>query len=58
MDNLTVTARLKMFMSHSSVDADLARGLVLDLESINVDIRLNQWESGVGKEFAKTGRPS
>ena len=58
MDNLTVTARLKVFISPSSEDADLARRLALDLQSINVDIRLDQWESGVGKEFAKPGRPS
>jgi type III secretory pathway component EscV len=52
MDNLTVTARLKVFLSHSSADADLARRLALDLQSANVDVWLDQWELKVGEEIA------
>lgn len=47
-----MTARLKVFLSHSSADADLARRLALDLQSANVDVWLDQWKLGVGEEIA------
>jgi type III secretion protein V len=48
-----MTARIKVFLSHSSADKDLARRLARDLQSANVDVWLDQWEIGVGEEFGQ-----
>jgi type III secretory pathway component EscV len=46
-----VTARLKVFLSHSSLDKELARTLARDLLSVNIDVWFDQWEIGVGEPF-------
>jgi hypothetical protein len=50
----SVTARMKVFLSHSSDDKDLARRLAGDLQSANVDVWLDQWEIRVGEKFAQS----
>src|SRR5690348_10922358 len=52
MERLTVSVRMKVFLSHSSFDKDLARRLARDLRATNIDVWLDQWEIGVGEEFA------
>jgi type III secretory pathway component EscV len=47
------TANMKVFLSHSSIDKDLARRLARDLQSANVHVWLDQWEIGVGEEFVQ-----
>jgi type III secretion protein V len=44
---------MKVFLSHSSADKDLARRLARDLRAANVDVWLDQWEIGVGDEFGQ-----
>jgi type III secretory pathway component EscV len=53
MAHVPVTARMKVFLSHSSADKDLARRLAHDLQSANVDVWLDQWEVRVGEEFVQ-----
>jgi type III secretory pathway component EscV len=53
MAHVRVTARMKVFLSHSSADKDLARQLARDLQSSNVDVWLDQWEVRVGEEFVQ-----
>ena len=48
------TTRIKVFLSHSSVDKDLARRLARDLQAVNIDVWLDQWEIQVGEEFAQS----
>lgn len=43
---------MKVFLSHRSVDKDLARRLARDLQAANIDVWLDQWEIRVGEEFA------
>jgi TIR domain/FHIPEP family len=45
---------MKVFLSHSSVDKNLARRLSLDLQATNIDVWLDQWEIGVGTEFVQS----
>jgi type III secretory pathway component EscV len=45
---------MKVFLSHSSVDKNLARRLSRDLRSANVDVWLDQWEIGVGAEIVQS----
>lgn len=45
---------MKVFLSHSSTDKDLARRLALDLRAANVDVWLDQWEIGIGDDFAQS----
>jgi type III secretory pathway component EscV len=49
-----VTVRMKVFLSHSSSDKDLARQLALDLRSANIDVWLDQWELGVGEQIVQS----
>jgi type III secretory pathway component EscV len=44
---------MKVFLSHSSADKDLARRLARDLQSANVDVWLDQWEVRVGEKFVQ-----
>ena len=44
-------SRLKVFLSHSSADKELARRLAHDLQSANVEVWLDQWQIGVGEAF-------
>jgi len=44
---------MKVFLSHSSADKELARRLAHDLESANVDVWLDQWEIRIGDEFVQ-----
>jgi type III secretory pathway component EscV len=53
MDNLTAIARMKVFLSYSSADDDVARRLATDLQSANIDVWLDQWELGIGDEFVQ-----
>ena len=48
------TTRIKVFLSHSSVDKDLARRLAKDLQAVNIDVWLDQWEIQVGEEFTQS----
>lgn len=45
---------MKVFLSHSSSDKDLARRLARDLQSAKVDVWLDQWEIGVGAELVQS----
>ncbi len=49
-----MTARIKVFLSHSSVDKSLARRLARDLQAANIDVWLDQWEIQVGEEFVQS----
>ena len=49
----TAPRRLKVFLSHSSVDKPLARRLARDLGSADVEVWLDQWEIAVGDAFAQ-----
>lgn len=42
---------VKVFLSHSSDDKDLARRLGRDLRAANVDVWLDQWEIAVGEKY-------
>jgi type III secretory pathway component EscV len=44
---------MKVFLSHSSADKNLARRLAHDLQSANVDVWLDQWEIRIGEEFVQ-----
>ena len=44
---------MKVFLSHSSADKDLARRLAHDLESAHIDVWLDQWEIRIGDEFVQ-----
>ncbi|MEM9088931.1 MAG: FHIPEP family type III secretion protein [Cyanobacteria bacterium P01_F01_bin.53] len=48
-----MSARTKVFLSHSSINADLAHRLALDLQAANIDVWLDQWELGVGEEIVQ-----
>ena len=52
--DFAVTANLKVFLSHSSLDSSLARQLAIDLKSVGVDVWLDQWKLEIGEAF----RPS
>lgn len=54
MDDFLTTSRLKVFLSHSSADKDLARQLAHDLRLAKIDVWLDQWEILVGDDFAQT----
>lgn len=51
---LAVASPIKVFLSHSSADKDLARRLARDLQSANIEVWLDQWEIQVGAAFAQT----
>jgi hypothetical protein len=46
-------ARVKIFLSHSSADKEIARRLALDLQAANAEVWLDQWQIGVGDAFAQ-----
>lgn len=48
------TTRIKIFLSHSSVDKALARRLSRDLQTAGLEVWLDQWEIQVGEEFVQT----
>ena len=45
---------MKVFLSHSSEEKDLARRLSRDLQAAKIDVRLDQWEIGVGTEIVQS----
>jgi type III secretory pathway component EscV len=46
--------RIKVFLSHSSVDKPLALRLSKDLQAAGLDVWLDQWEIQVGEQFVQT----
>lgn len=44
---------MKVFLSHSSADKDLARRLAHDLQAAKIDVWLDQWEVRVGEAFVQ-----
>jgi type III secretory pathway component EscV len=49
-----VPSSLQVFLSHSSVDKELARRLAKDLQAANINVWLDQWEIEVGEAFVQS----